>query len=124
LLNETRSISPDMIDCIVGDAEILTGSCGEAEIDRALATVMFTDIVDLATRAAENRRSRMAGRRGTSSRTISQVRSEEFGRRVSRDLRWSGARYAAHRAVSEVVRPLGIAVCRGPPYRRDPTDRQ
>src|SRR5205823_12395174 len=45
----------DMADRIVAEIEeFLTGSCGsEAEIDRVLATVMFTDIVDSTKRAAE-----------------------------------------------------------------------
>jgi pimeloyl-ACP methyl ester carboxylesterase len=45
---------PDMVARIVGEAEeFLTGSRGEVEIDRVLATVMFTDIVDSTKRAAQ-----------------------------------------------------------------------
>jgi class 3 adenylate cyclase len=44
---------PEMADRIVGEVEeFLTGSRGEMEIDRVLATVMFTDIVDSTKRAA------------------------------------------------------------------------
>jgi class 3 adenylate cyclase len=45
---------PEIVDRIVGEAEeFLTGSRTEAEIDRVLATVLFTDIVDSTRRAAE-----------------------------------------------------------------------
>src|SRR5262249_41066157 len=45
---------PEMVDRIIGEVEeFLTGSRGEIEIDRVLATVMFTDIVDSTSRAAE-----------------------------------------------------------------------
>jgi class 3 adenylate cyclase len=44
---------PEMTNRIVGEVEeFLTGSRGEVEIDRVLATVMFTDIVDSTKRAA------------------------------------------------------------------------
>jgi class 3 adenylate cyclase len=44
---------PEMVSHIVGEVEeFLTGSRGEVEIDRVLATVMFTDIVDSTKRAA------------------------------------------------------------------------
>ena len=46
---------PDIVDRIVGEVEeFLTGSrSSETEIDRVLATVMFTDIVKSTKRAAE-----------------------------------------------------------------------
>jgi class 3 adenylate cyclase len=44
----------DITDRIVGEAEeFLTGSRSEPDVDRVLATVMFTDIVDSTKRAAE-----------------------------------------------------------------------
>ena len=45
---------PDMVDRIVDEIEeFLTGSRSEVEVDRVLATVLFTDIVDSTKRAAE-----------------------------------------------------------------------
>jgi pimeloyl-ACP methyl ester carboxylesterase len=45
---------PEIADRIIGEVEeFLTGSRSEAEIDRVLATVMFTDIVESTKRAAE-----------------------------------------------------------------------
>jgi len=52
--NHAPWYEPEIIDRIVGETEeFLTGSRSEAEIDRVLATVMFTDIVESTKRAAE-----------------------------------------------------------------------
>jgi len=52
--NHNPLYEPEVADRIVGEVEeFLTGSRHEAEPDRVLATVMFTDIVDSTTRAAE-----------------------------------------------------------------------
>src|ERR1700730_6646895 len=45
---------PDMVDRIADEVEeFLTGSRSEVEVDRVLATVLFTDIVDSTKRAVE-----------------------------------------------------------------------
>jgi len=52
--NHVPLLEPEMFDRIADETqEFLTGSRGEVEIDRVLATVMFTDIVDSTRRAAE-----------------------------------------------------------------------
>ena len=52
--NHNPLYEPEVADRIVGEVEeFLTGSRHEADPDRVLATVMFTDIVDSTTRAAE-----------------------------------------------------------------------
>ncbi len=52
--NHVPGYEPEIVDRIVGEIEeFLTGSRSEAEIDRVLATVMFTDIVESTKRAAE-----------------------------------------------------------------------
>jgi class 3 adenylate cyclase/pimeloyl-ACP methyl ester carboxylesterase len=53
-INHAPFNEPHMIDRIADEIEeFLTGSRGEVEVDRVLATVMFTDIVDSTKRAAE-----------------------------------------------------------------------
>jgi len=53
-VDHTPFDEPEMVDRIVDEVEeFLTGSRGEVEVDRVLATVMFTDIVDSTKRAAE-----------------------------------------------------------------------
>lgn len=52
--NHIPFYEPETVSSIVGEVEeFLTGSRSEIEIDRVLATVMFTDIVDSTKRAAE-----------------------------------------------------------------------
>src|SRR5262249_48468890 len=53
-INHNPVYERDIADRIVDEIEeFLTGSRGEAELDRVLATVLFTDIVDSTRRAAE-----------------------------------------------------------------------
>jgi pimeloyl-ACP methyl ester carboxylesterase len=52
--NHVPVFEPDIINKIIGEVEeFLTGSRSDAEVDRVLATVMFTDIVESTKRAAE-----------------------------------------------------------------------
>ena len=52
--NHNFTYEPDVTDHLVGEVEeFLTGSRSEADVDRVLATVLFTDIVNSTRRAAE-----------------------------------------------------------------------
>ena len=53
-VNHNPYNEPEIVDRVAGEIEeFLTGSRGEVEVDRVLATVLFTDIVDSTKRAAE-----------------------------------------------------------------------
>lgn len=116
LLNE-----PDMVDWVAGEVEeFLTGSRRDAEVDRVLATIMFTDIVDSTKRAAElgdrqwrtllDRhddavRKQLARFRGL------EVKNLGDGFMATFDGPARAVRCAA--AISESLQPLGIAVRSG-----------
>jgi len=112
---------PDIADRIVDEAqEFLTGFRGEAEPDRVLATVMFTDIVDSTKRASE------LGDRGWGAlldRHNDAVR-KELARFRGREVKALGDGFLATfdgparavrcaAAISDSIRPLGIAVRSG-----------
>ncbi len=89
----------DMLDWVAGEVEeFLTGSRHEVEVDRVLATVMFTDIVDSTKRAAAlgdrewrvilDRHDEIVRRQTLA---VSRARGQTNGRRVSRDVRRAGA---------------------------------
>ena len=92
--NHIPLFEPDIVDRIVGEVEeFLTGSRSETEIDRVLATVMFTDIVDFDQTRRRNGRppvahfARPARRNGASAtRPVSRTGGQKSWRRVSRDL--------------------------------------
>jgi len=100
--------------------EFLTGSRGEAEIDRVLATVLFTDIVDSTTRAVElgDRQWRALRDRHDSAvrQQISRFRGHEIkslgdGFLATFDGPARAIRCAS--AIAETIQPLGIAVRSG-----------
>jgi class 3 adenylate cyclase len=111
----------DITDRIADEAEeFLTGSRGEVEPDRVLATVLFTDIVDSTKRAAE------LGDRGW--RTLLDRHNEtvrqELGRFRGREVKTLGDGFLATfdgparavrcaSAIADRVRPLGIEVRSG-----------
>ena len=111
----------DILDRIVEEAqEFLTGSRGEVEIDRVLATVMFTDIVDSTRRAAElgdrQWRTLLDRHDETVRQQLARFRGNEVknlgdGFMATFDGPARAVRCAA--AISESVRPLGIAVRSG-----------
>lgn len=111
----------DMTDRIVGEVEeFLTGVRSEPDIDRVLATVMFTDIVDSTRRAAElgDRRWRaLLDRHDDAVRQqLLRFRGQEVknlgdGFMATFDGPARAVRCAA--AIAESVRPLGIAVRSG-----------
>ena len=92
--NHVPLFEPDIVDRIVGEIEeFLTGSRSETEIDRVLATVMFTDIVEFdQTRRRIGRPpvallARPARRNGASAtRPLSRKGGQKSWRRVSGDL--------------------------------------
>ena len=111
----------DIADRIVDEVqEFLTGSRGEVEVDRVLATVLFTDIVDSTKRAAElgdrqwrallDRhddavRQQLARFRGQEVKNLGDGFMATFDG-PARAVRWAAA-------ICELVRPLGIAVRSG-----------
>src|SRR5439155_18317719 len=111
----------DIADRIVDETqEFLTGSRGEVEIDRVLATVMFTDIVDSTRRAAElgDREWRALRERhdGAVRQQLTRFRGQEIknlgdGFLATFDGPARAVRCAA--AISESMVPLGIAVRSG-----------
>jgi class 3 adenylate cyclase len=111
----------DITDRIVDEAEeFLTGSRSEPDIDRVLATVMFTDIVDSTKRAAElgDRQWRVLLDRhdDTVRQQLARFRGQEVknlgdGFMATFDGPARAVRCAA--SISELVRPLGIAVRSG-----------
>ena len=92
--NHIPLFEPDIVDRIVGEVEeFLTGSRSETEIDRVLATVMFTDIVEFDQTRRQTGRPPVAcfatppRRNGTSAtRPISRTGGQKSWRRVSGDL--------------------------------------
>jgi class 3 adenylate cyclase len=112
---------PEMVDRIVDEVEeFLTGSRGEVEVDRVLATVLFTDIVDSTKRAAElgDRQWRaLLDRHDEAVRTqIGRFRGHEVkslgdGFLATFDGPARAVRCAA--AIANSVQPLGLAVRSG-----------
>jgi class 3 adenylate cyclase len=119
--NHTPLYEPEMVDRIVGEVEeFLTGSRGEVEIDRVLATVMFTDIVDSTKRAAAlgDREWRALRERHDSAvrQLLTRFRGHEVknlgdGFLATFDGPARAIRCAA--AIADAVLPLGIAVRSG-----------
>jgi class 3 adenylate cyclase len=111
----------DITDRMVGEVqEFLTGSRDEAEVDRVLATVLFTDIVDSTKRAAElgDRQWRILRERhdGAVRQQLARFRGHEIknlgdGFLATFDGPARAVRCAA--AISDVVQPLGITVRSG-----------
>jgi class 3 adenylate cyclase len=111
----------DIADRIVDEVqEFLTGSRGEVEVDRVLATVLFTDIVDSTRRAAElgDRQWRaLLDRHDDAVRQqLARFRGQEVknlgdGFMATFDGPARAVRCAA--SICESVRPLGIAVRSG-----------
>jgi class 3 adenylate cyclase len=115
-------IDPAAADRIVDEVEeFLTGSrSSEAEIDRVLATVMFTDIVDSTRRAAELGDRQWRALLDRHDETVRQQLTRFRGNEVKNlgdgflatfDGPARAVRCAA--AISESMRPLGIAVRSG-----------
>jgi pimeloyl-ACP methyl ester carboxylesterase len=112
---------PEIVDRMVGELEeFLTGSRHEAEVDRVLATVLFTDIVDSTKRAAalgDRQWRALLNRHDEAVRTqLQRFRGQEVknlgdGFMATFDGPARGVRCAA--AIAESVRPLGIAVRSG-----------
>jgi class 3 adenylate cyclase/esterase/lipase len=112
---------PEILDRIVGETEeFLTGARHEAEVDRVLATVMFTDIVDSTRRAAElgDRRWRVLRERHDDAvrQQLLRFRGQVVknlgdGFMATFDGPARGVRCAA--AIAEALQPLGIAVRSG-----------
>ncbi len=119
--NHIPFYEPETVSSIVGEVEeFLTGSRSEIEIDRVLATVMFTDIVDSTKRAAElgDRAWRALRERHDSAvrQLLTRFRGHEVknlgdGFLATFDGPARAIRCAA--AISDAVRPLGIAVRSG-----------
>jgi class 3 adenylate cyclase len=112
-----REVANQMVDDI---REFLTGSRHEVEIDRVLATVMFTDIVDSTRRAAElgDRQWRaLLDRHDDAVRSqLARFRGQEVknlgdGFMATFDGPARAVRCAS--AISDSLRPLGIAVRSG-----------
>jgi class 3 adenylate cyclase len=119
--NHIPLYEPEVFDRIIGEVEeFLTGSRGEIEIDRVLATVMFTDIVDSTKRAAElgDREWRALRERhnGAVRQLLTRFRGHEVknlgdGFLATFDGPARAIRCAT--AISDAVRPLGIALRSG-----------
>jgi class 3 adenylate cyclase len=119
--NHMPVFDPDMTDRVVGEAEeFLTGSRSEDEIDRVLATVMFTDIVESTTRAAalgdRKWRALLEQHDNAVRRQLARFRGQEVkslgdGFLATFDGPARAVRCAA--AIAETVQPLGIAVRSG-----------
>jgi len=111
----------DVADRIVDEVEeFLTGSRSEPDVDRVLATIMFTDIVDSTRRAAElgdrQWRALLDRHDDTVRRQLARFRGQEVknlgdGFMATFDGPARAVRCAA--SISESVRPLGIAVRSG-----------
>ena len=119
--NHSPWFEPEIMDRIIGEVEeFLTGSRSEAEIDRVLATVMFTDIVESTRRAAElgDRRWRdlLDNHHATIRRNLTRFRGHEVkttgdGILATFDGPARGVRCAC--AIGDEIRPLGIDVRAG-----------
>ena len=112
---------PENADRIIDEVqEFLTGSRSEIDVDRVLATVMFTDIVDSTKRAAELGDREWRGLLDRHDEAVRQQLTRFRGNEVKNlgdgflatfDGPARAVRCAA--AISEAVRPLGIAVRSG-----------
>ena len=105
----------NITDRIVGETEeFLTGSRSEPDVDRVLATVMFTDIVDSTKRAAELGDWQWCALLDRHDDTVRQQLARFRGQEV-KNLTFDGQARAVRCAASicELVRPLGIAVRSG-----------
>jgi pimeloyl-ACP methyl ester carboxylesterase len=119
--NHLPLLEPQIVDRIIGEVEeFLTGSRSEVEIDRVLATVMFTDIVDSTKLAAmlgdREWRVLLEHHDSTVRQLLARFRGHEVknlgdGFLATFDGPARAIRCAA--AISEAVRPLGIAVRSG-----------
>jgi pimeloyl-ACP methyl ester carboxylesterase len=119
--NHVMLSEPEIVDRIIGEVEeFLTGSRGVDEIDRVLATVMFTDIVDSTKRAAalgdRDWRTLREHHDSAVRRLLSRFRGHEVknlgdGFLATFDGPARAVRCAA--AISDAVRPLGVAVRSG-----------
>jgi len=119
--NHSFNTEPDMVDRIVDEVEeFLTGSRGEVEVDRVLATVLFTDIVDSTKRAAglgDRQWRALLDRHDAAVRTqIGRFRGHEVkslgdGFLATFDGPARAVRCAA--AIAGSVQPLGLAVRSG-----------
>jgi len=119
--NHIPLFEPDIVDRIVGEVEeFLTGSRSDAEIDRVLATVMFTDIVESTRRAAElgdrQWRALLDRHDDTVRQQLTRFRGHEVknlgdGFLATFDGPARAVRCAS--AIAETMRPLGIAVRSG-----------
>jgi class 3 adenylate cyclase len=119
--NHVPGYEPEIINRVFGEVEeFLTGSRSEAEIDRVLATVMFTDIVESTKRAAElsdhQWRALLERHDETVRRQLARFRGQEVknlgdGFLATFDGPARAVRCAS--AIAETVRPLGIAVRSG-----------
>jgi class 3 adenylate cyclase/pimeloyl-ACP methyl ester carboxylesterase len=119
--NHIPLFEPEIVDRIVGEIEeFLTGSRSDAEIDRVLATVMFTDIVESTKRASEmgdrQWRALLERHDDTVRQQLVRFRGHEVknlgdGFLATFDGPARAVRCAS--AIAETVRPLGIAVRSG-----------
>jgi pimeloyl-ACP methyl ester carboxylesterase len=119
--NHIPVLEPDIINQIIGEVEeFLTGSRTDAEIDRVLATVMFTDIVESTKRAAEvgdrQWRALLDRHDDIVRQQLTRFRGHEVknlgdGFLATFDGPARAVRCAS--AIAETVRPLGIAVRSG-----------
>jgi class 3 adenylate cyclase len=112
-----RDISDRIVDEI---QEFLTGSRGEVEVDRVLATILFTDIVESTKRAAELGDQQWRALLDRHDDTVRQQLARFRGREVKNlgdgfVATFDGPARAVRCAASicESVRPLGIAVRSG-----------
>jgi len=111
----------DITDRIVDETEeFLTGSRSEPDVDRVLATVMFTDIVDSTKRAAELGHRQWRALLDRHDETVRQQLARFRGQEVKNlgdgfMATFDGPARAVRCAASicELVRPLGIAVRSG-----------
>jgi pimeloyl-ACP methyl ester carboxylesterase/class 3 adenylate cyclase len=116
--NHVPWFEPEIVDRIVGETEeFLTGTRSEAEIDRVLATVMFTDIVESTKRAAELGDWRWRAVLDRHDETVRQQIARFRGREVKNLgdgflATFDGPARAVRCAstIAETVRPLGITV--------------
>jgi class 3 adenylate cyclase len=116
--NHSPWYEPDIIDRIIGETEeFLTGSRGEAETDRVLATVMFIDIVESTKRAGELGDRRWRALLDQHDETVRQQLTYFRGREVKTlgdgflatfDGPTRAVRCAS--AIAAIVRQLGISV--------------
>jgi class 3 adenylate cyclase len=119
--NHNPLYEPEMLDRVVGETEqFLTGSRREAEIDRVLATVMFTDIVDSTKHAAQLGDHEWRAVRGRHDEAVRQLLTRFRGQEIKTlgdgflttfDGPARAIRCAT--AISDAMRPIGIAVRTG-----------